>query len=318
MVYINDFNTYLKNRFGKKIYKISLNAGMSCPNRDGTIDTRGCIFCSKGGSGDFAGSSLDSITVQIEKGKKLVENKIKNDNSSQYIAYFQAYTNTYAPLAVLERIYMEAALNDDIAAISIATRPDCIDEEIVKLLYKIHKIKPVFIELGLQTSNPSTASYIRRGYDNHIFEQAVNHINKINTTICDPKDHIHIVVHMIIGLPNEDENDMLNTIKYINSFPIHGIKLQLLHVLTETDLADEYEKNKFKVLSMEEYTDILIKLLKNIRPEIVIHRMTGDGPKKLLIAPLWSGNKRNVLNYINKRLSSENIIQGELFLEQRR
>ena len=316
-MYINDLNSYLKNRFGKKIYKISLDAGMTCPNRDGTIDTRGCIFCSEGGSGDFAGSCSLSITEQINTGKTLVSKKIKNeDNTSQYIAYFQAYTNTYAPIDRLRTIYMEAATNKDIVAISIATRPDCIDAQIMDLIYEIHQIKPVFIELGLQTSNEESASFIRRGYTNKIFEDAINLITIYNDKL-HSSNPIHIVVHTIIGLPNEDYPVMLETIKYINQFPIHGIKLQLLHILTNTDLAKEYEKNPFKVLSLEEYTDILIKLLENLREDIVIHRMTGDGPKNILIAPEWSKNKRNVLNYINKQLTLRDTVQGRCYSQDK-
>ena len=316
-MYINDLNSYLKNRFGKKIYKISLDAGMTCPNRDGTIDTRGCIFCSEGGSGDFAGSCSLSITEQINTGKTLVSKMIKNeDNTGQYIAYFQAYTNTYAPIDRLRTIYMEAATNKDIVAISIATRPDCIDAQIMDLIYKIHQIKPVFIELGLQTSNEESASFIRRGYTNKIFEDAINLITIYNDKL-HSNNPIHIVVHTIIGLPNEDYPVMLETIKYINQFPIHGIKLQLLHILTNTDLAKEYEKNPFKVLSLEEYTDILIKLLENLREDIVIHRMTGDGPKNILIAPEWSKNKRNVLNYINKQLTLRDTVQGRCYSQDK-
>lgn len=316
-MYINDLNSYLKNRFEKKIYKISLDAGMTCPNRDGTIDTRGCIFCSEGGSGDFAASCSLSITEQINTGKTLVSKKIKNeDNTGQYIAYFQAYTNTYAPIDRLRTIYMEAATNKDIVAISIATRPDCIDAQIMDLIYEIHQIKPVFIELGLQTSNEESASFIRRGYTNKIFEDAINLITKYNDKL-HSNNPIHIVVHTIIGLPNEDYPVMLETIKYINQFPIHGIKLQLLHILTNTDLAKEYEKNLFKVLSLEEYTDILIKLLENLREDIVIHRMTGDGPKNILIAPEWSKNKRNVLNYINKQLTLRDTVQGRCYSQDK-
>ena len=316
-MYINDLNSYLKNRFGKKIYKISLDAGMTCPNRDGTIDTRGCIFCSEGGSGDFAASCSLSITEQINTGKTLVSKKIKNeDNTGQYIAYFQAYTNTYAPIDRLRTIYMEAATNKDIVAISIATRPDCIDAQIMDLIYEIHQIKPVFIELGLQTSNEESASFIRRGYTNKIFEDAINLITIYNDKL-HSNNPIHIVVHTIIGLPNEDYPVMLETIKYINQFPIHGIKLQLLHILTNTDLAKEYEKNPFKVLSLEEYTDILIKLLENLREDIVIHRMTGDGPKNILIAPEWSKNKRNVLNYINKQLTLRDTVQGRCYSQDK-
>lgn len=315
---VNSFNNYLQKRFGRKIYKISLDAGMTCPNRDGKISTGGCIFCSEGGSGDFACSRHNSITKQIEDGKRLVQQKMSNSPSDRrYIAYFQAYTNTYAPMEYLEKVYMEAALNDDIIAISIATRPDCLDKDIMELIYRVHHIKPVFIELGLQTSCEETARYIRRGYNNQVFEHAISLIHDINKKLPDAYSQIHIVVHMIIGLPGETYSHMEDTIHYINSFPIHGIKLQLLHVLKNTDLAKEYEKITFKVLSMEEYTDILIRLLENIRPDIVIHRMTGDGPKKILIAPQWSGNKRMVLNYINKRLSETDSSQGSLYHKHR-
>lgn len=310
---INTFNDYLKKRFGHKVYKISLDAGMTCPNRDGTIDTRGCIFCSEGGSGDFATSSRLSISDQISEGISLLGKKIKGCTDVSYIAYFQAYTNTYAPLCRLEQIYKLAASNEKICAISIATRPDCINEDIAELLYNIHLIKPVFIELGLQTSNEESAKYIRRGYENSVFERAVSLIDSINKRISSKDNHIHIIVHSIIGLPGETYDDMENTINYINTFPVHGIKLQLLHVLKNTDLAVEYEKKQFQVLSMEEYTDILIKLLLHIRPDIVIHRMTGDGPKKILIAPAWSGDKKRVLNYINKRIADTPMNQGCLY-----
>ena len=303
---INTFNNYITKRFGKKLYKVSLDAGMSCPNRDSTLDTRGCIFCSAGGSGDFAASRTLSITEQIEAGKELIKNKLKvTDNTPSYIAYFQAYTNTYAPVERLRHIYMEAALHKDIAAISIATRPDCIDQEIMALISEIHSIKPVFIELGLQTSNEATAKYIRRGYSNDVFEKCIKLIDTINASL--PTDNqIHIIVHTIIGLPWETYEDMAKTVRYINSFPIHGVKFQLLHILKGTDLAKDYEKNKFKVLSLEEYTDILIKLLLILREDIVVHRITGDGPKKLLIEPLWSGDKKRVLNYINNRIRETN------------
>lgn len=304
---INNFNNYIKKRFGRKLYKVSLDAGMSCPNRDGTLGTGGCIFCSAGGSGDFAASRTLSITEQIEAGKKLVSNKLNITDSLNglpcYIAYFQAYTNTYAPIDRLRQIYMEAASHNDIAAISIATRPDCIDSAVMALLVEINEIKPVFVELGLQTSNEASASYIRRGYTNQVFADCITLMDSFNKNLESP---IHIVVHTIIGLPNETYEDMENTIKYINSFPIHGIKFQLLHILKGTDLAKDYEKNPFKVLSLEEYTDILIRLLLILRKDIVVHRITGDGPKKLLIEPQWSGDKKRVLNYINHNIHKRN------------
>lgn len=298
-MYINQLNTYLKNKYGKKIYKLSLNAGLTCPNRDGLIDTRGCIFCSKGGSGDFAPNPKLSITEQIETAKELVSKKITN---GKYIAYFQAYTNTYGPYDKLKELYYEAISHPDIVALSIATRPDCIDEKICQLLLDLNEIKPVYIELGLQTSNQASATFIRRGYDNSCFEKAIHMLNKLN-----------IVVHIIIGLPHEEKSDIINTIKYINQFPIHGVKLQLLHILKDTDLYDYYLLNPFHILTLDEYGDLLIECIKHLRDDIVIHRLTGDGPKKLLVEPSYSANKKLVLNYINRRLKDEDVTQGSLF-----
>ena len=300
-MYINQLNNYLKNKYGEKIYKLSLNAGLTCPNRDGRLDTRGCIFCSKGGSGDFAANPTLSITEQIESAKTLVEKKIK---TGKYIAYFQAYSNTYGPYEKLRKIYYEAINHPDIVALSIATRPDCLDEQICQLLFKLNKIKPIYIELGLQTSNQTSAKFIRRGYDNSCFEQAVKMLNGLN-----------IVVHIIIGLPHEEKSDIINTIHYVNRFPIHGVKLQLLHILSDTDLYDYYLSNPFHILTLEEYGDLLIDCIKNLREDIVIHRLTGDGPKKLLVAPTYSTNKKLVLNYINKRLKDEDVTQGSLYTQ---
>lgn len=295
-MYINRLNDYYKSTFGDKIYKLSLDGGFTCPNRDGTIDTRGCIFCSAGGSGDFASSRTLSITEQIEEGKKLVSKKIKN---GKYIAYFQAYTNTYADVSYLRKIYTEAMMHPDIVAISIATRPDCIDQNIAALLYELNEIKPIYIELGLQTSNESTAAFIRRGYPNKTFEYAIELIKDLN-----------IVVHIILGLPFESIDDMVSSVRYINQFPINGVKLQLLHILHGTDLYNYYQKNPFKVLELEEYTDILCRCVTNLRRDIVIHRLTGDGPKKLLFAPTFSSDKKRVLNYINNQFSCRDIEQG--------
>ncbi len=282
-------NSYLKERFGTKVYKVSLDAGFTCPNRDGTIDTKGCIFCSKGGSGDFAEDKKLSITEQIDNGKKRVSNKITN---GKYIAYFQAFTNTYAPIEKLHKVYFEALEHPDIVALSIATRPDCLDEHVLNLLNEINKIKPVFIELGLQTSHENTAEYIRRGYRNEVYEQAVKNLHLIG---------INVVTHIILGLPYETEEDMLNSVKYVCNFT-DGIKLQLLHVIKDTDLATEFRENKFEVLSFDKYIDLVVKCVKIIPDNIVIHRLTGDGPKKDLIAPLWSADKKKVLNAINKKL----------------
>lgn len=284
------FNKYLKDKFGQKVYKISLDGGFTCPNRDGKAGTRGCIFCSKGGSGDFAESREMSITEQIENGKKKVEKKIK---SGKYIAYFQAFTNTYAPVETLRQKYEEAINHPDIVALSIATRPDCLGDDVLRLLDEMNKIKPVFIELGLQTIHQKSAKYIRRGYDLSVYDKAVRDLKKIG---------VNVVVHVILGLPNESENDMLETVKYVCESGANGIKLQLLHVIDGTDLANDYEKGLFKTLEFDEYVNLIVKCVKIIPKDIVIHRLTGDGAKKDLIAPLWSADKKRVLNAINKAL----------------
>ena len=282
------FNQYLKNTFGFKVYKISINAGFTCPNRDGTLGTRGCIFCSRGGSGDFAESSLLSVTEQIESGKLRVAKKIK---SGKYIAYFQAFTNTYAPVDVLAEKYYEAINHPDIVGISIATRPDCLGEEVLTLLSEINKIKPVFVELGLQTIHEKTAEYIRRGYPLSVYDAAIRALKNAG---------INTVVHLIIGLPNESREDMLKSVEYVCKSGADGIKLQLLHILKGTDLANDYLSGKFEALSMEEYLSIIKDCIKIIPKNVVIHRLTGDGPKKDLIAPLWSADKKSVLNALNR------------------
>lgn len=285
-------NNYLKERFGEKVYKIALNGGFTCPNRDGTIDTRGCIFCSKGGSGDFAESPDLTITEQIENGKKRLEKKIKN---GKYIAYFQAFTNTYAPVERLRTIYEEAINNPDIVALSIGTRPDCLGDNVLALLDELNKIKPIFVELGLQTINEDTARYIRRGYTLEVYDKAVADLHKIG---------INVVTHIILGLPNESKEDMLNSVKYACKVT-DGIKLQLLHILKGTDLAKDYEQGKFEVLTLEQYTEIIKECVQIIPENVVIHRLTGDGAKKDLIAPLWSADKKTVLNTINRALKDE-------------
>ncbi len=285
-------NNYLKERFGEKVYKIALNGGFTCPNRDGTIDTRGCIFCSKGGSGDFAESPDLTITEQIENGKKRLEKKIKN---GKYIAYFQAFTNTYAPVERLRKIYEEAINNPDIVALSIGTRPDCLGDDVLALLDELNKIKPIFVELVLQTINEDTAKYIRRGYTLEVYDKAVADLHKIG---------INVVTHIILGLPNESKEDMLNSVKYACKVT-DGIKLQLLHILKGTDLAKDYEQGKFEVLTLEQYTEIIKECVQIIPENVVIHRLTGDGAKKDLIAPLWSADKKTVLNTINRALKDE-------------
>lgn len=285
-------NNYLKERFGEKVYKIALNGGFTCPNRDGTIDTRGCIFCSKGGSGDFAESPDLTITEQIENGKKRLEKKIKN---GKYIAYFQAFTNTYAPVERLRTIYEEAINHPDIVALSIGTRPDCLGDDILALLDELNKIKPIFVELGLQTINEQTAKYIRRGYTLEVYDKAVADLHKIG---------INVVTHIILGLPNESKEDMLKSVEYACTVT-DGIKLQLLHILKGTDLAKDYEQGKFEVLTLEQYTEIIKECVQIIPENVVIHRLTGDGAKKYLIAPLWSADKKTVLNTINRALIDE-------------
>ena len=294
---------HLKEIYGEKLYKVSLNGGLSCPNRDGTLGSRGCIFCSSGGSGDFAASSALSITEQLRYGKELVK---KKHTGHGHIAYFQAYTNTYAPVNRLRSMFLEAILDPDVKILSIATRPDCLDEEVLDLLEELNRIKPVWIELGLQTIHPESADFIRRGYELPVFEQAVLELSRRK---------IEIIVHVILFLPGETPSKMLDTIRYLNTFPINGIKLQLLHILKYTDLADYYAVHPFPVPSMEEYFQVLGSCILNLRPDMVIHRLTGDGPKSLLIAPLWTGNKRLVLNSMQKYLKDEDIWQGKCYTD---
>lgn len=297
----HSFDYMLKERFGEKIYKVALDAGMTCPNRDGTLGSRGCIFCSAGGSGDFAGSRQDSITQQIEKQVASIRQK---RGVAKFIAYFQAYTNTYAPVDYLRKIYTEAISHPDIVAISIGTRPDCLGEDILQLLDELNQKKPVWVELGLQTIHETTARYIRRGYPLSCFEQAVSELRKRN---------LDVIVHTILGLPGESKNDILSTIEYLNHRDIQGIKLQLLHVLKGTDLAEDYLAGKFQVYSMEEYLELVIDCLEHLNPEIVIHRLTGDGPKDLLIAPLWSSAKRTVLNTLHRECKLRHAFQGKQY-----
>ncbi len=297
----HSFDYMLKERFGEKIYKAALDAGMTCPNRDGTLGSRGCIFCSAGGSGDFAGSRQDSITQQIEKQAASIRQK---RGVAKFIAYFQAYTNTYAPVDYLRKIYTEAISHPDIVAISIGTRPDCLGEDILQLLDELNQKKPVWVELGLQTIHETTARYIRRGYPLSCFEQAVSELRKRN---------LDVIVHTILGLPGESKNDILSTIEYLNHRDIQGIKLQLLHVLKGTDLAEDYLAGKFQVYSMEEYLELVIDCLEHLNPEIVIHRLTGDGPKDLLIAPLWSSAKRTVLNTLHRECKLRHAFQGKQY-----
>ncbi|SNU06079.1 hypothetical protein SAMN06297422_10618 [Lachnospiraceae bacterium] len=299
-------NSYLQERFHKKIYKIAINGGFTCPNRDGTIDTRGCIFCSGYGSGDFAESPELSVTEQIERGKERIISKMPkstangradevavNDGNGRYIAYFQAFTNTYAPVERLRALYSEAINHPDIVAISIGTRPDCLPEEVLVLLDELNHIKPVWVELGLQTIHKKSADYIRRGYELPVYDRAVAELRNRG---------IEVITHVILGLPGETREEMLETVDYVGRSGIQGIKLQLLHVIEGTDLAEDYRNGLFECMSMEEYVDLIYDCIKILPDDIVIHRMTGDGAKKTLVAPLWSADKKKVLNALNHRL----------------
>ena len=293
----NALNDYLKARFGKKMYKLAVDGGFSCPNRDGTKGTGGCIFCSVSGSGDFAEHGKD-IKVQLENARKRIENKLPPDCG--FIAYFQSFTNTYAPVEILRSLFESALDTEGIDALSVATRPDCINEENVRLLSELNAKKPVFVELGLQTSNEDTARYINRCYPNSDFTKAVRLLRE---------NGLEIIVHMIIGLPGETENDILNTVKFISSHDVQGVKLQLLHVLKSTRLAE----TGFTPLEKDEYYELLGKCLEHLRPDIIIHRLTGDGDKRQLIAPLWSGDKHRVLNGFMRYMDEHDIIQGSKY-----
>lgn len=284
-------NEYLKGTYGVKMYKLALNGGMNCPNRDGLIDTRGCIFCSVGGSGDFACTNVDDA-------KKLISNKYTGNN---FIAYFQSYTNTYADVSYLRNIFMPVINNPDVKILSIATRPDCLDDSVITLLDELNKIKPVWIELGLQTIHKKTSDYIRRGYELDIFTDAVKRLNNSD---------IKVIVHMILGLPGESDEMMLDTARFIANSGAWGIKLQLLHVLKGTDLADDYNNHLFETMTMDNYIRLIGRIIELLPPDMVIHRLTGDGPKKILIAPLWSADKKRVHNSLMQYFTNNNIIQG--------
>jgi len=292
----------MKRRFGEKVYKISLEGGMTCPNRDGTLGTRGCIFCSGSGSGDFAAKRCGSITEQINNA--IIGISSRKQVGHKFIAYFQSFTNTYAPVSVLRPMYEEAISHPDVVMLSIGTRPDCLPNEILDLLAECNKRKPVIIELGLQTIHETSAKYIRRGYSLDVYDTAVESLKQRN---------IEVVTHVIAGLPFETKEDFLSTISYVGNAGSDGIKLQLLHVLKGTDLAHEYENGVFDVLTKEEYLEWLQEALALLPKDIVIHRLTGDGPKDLLIAPTWSSRKREVLNDLHKKLKENQVYQGKQF-----
>ena len=290
----------MKHRFGEKVYKISLDGGLTCPNRDGTLDTRGCIFCSGSGSGDFAAPRCSSVTAQITQGIEGI--KKRKQVGRKFIAYFQSFTNTYAPVSYLEPLYKEALAHPDVVMLSIATRPDCLPPDVLHLLAECNRIKPVIVELGLQTSSEATAQFIRRGYPLSVYEDAVTKLKGLG---------IEVVTHVIAGLPGETKQDFYNTLSHVAACHSDGIKIQLLHILKGTDLAALYESGQCTVLTQEEYIDLVLHSIALLPPEMTIHRLTGDGPKELLLAPLWSSRKREVLNEIHKQLKQQNIWQGK-------
>ena len=290
MITLND---YYRNRFGCKVYKLSIDAGFTCPNRDGTLDTRGCIFCSAYGGGEFAEGSCESVMMQLEKAKKRVAAKNKD---GKYIAYFQSFTNTYAPVERLRQLYTAALAPEDIVGLSIGTRPDCLEEEIVSLLSQINQLKPVSVELGLQTIHAATAQYIRRGYGNEAYFDAVRRLKAAG---------LNVVTHIILGLPGETLEMAVKTTQAAVAAGTDGVKFHLLHVLQNTDLAKEYADGKFRCLELEEYARWLDACLEVLPEDIVVHRITGDGAKRDLIAPLWSSDKKRVLNYLNRNLKNK-------------
>lgn len=297
-------NNYLRNRFGTKVFRISLNAGLSCPNRDKSPNNIGCLYCSSNLSGDFAGKKEDSFTNQFHSIKKVMENKW---HDGLYIAYLQAGSNTYASIETLRKIYNEViSLDEKIVVLSIATRPDCINEEIVTLLNEISKKVELWIELGFQTANDIIKDKLNIGYNNSNFEYSMRLLNDNN---------IPVIVHIINGLPEDTEDGMINTIKYLNQFKISGIKIHMLHILKNTPLGDIYLNKPFKVLSKDEFIDISVKQLRLLNPNVVVHRITGDPDKENLIEPTWVLKKFVVLNDIDKLMRKENYYQGDLWEE---
>ena len=291
----------LKRQFGQKIYKVSLDGGMSCPNRDGTVGTGGCTFCSQGGSGEFAVGRTGSPDVweQIEQAKTRVHRKISGEG--KYIAYFQSYTNTYAPVDYLRTLFERAITHPDIVALSVGTRPDCLGDEVVALLKELNRQKPVWVELGLQTIHEKTAERIHRGYRLEVFEDAYRRLKEAGLTV---------VVHVILGLPGETKEEMLETVDYLGKIPVDGIKLQLLHILKGSQMAAEYEKNPFSLMELEEYLDLILTCVARLPQSVVIHRLSGDGAKTLLIGPAWSANKKLVLNRMMQKFRENGIFQG--------
>ena len=299
-MYYYSLNEYLKQTFGEKVYKISLDGGMTCPNRDGTCGARGCIFCSSGGSGEFSADRNLSITEQIAQAKRRIRAKT---DCRKFIAYFQPFTNTYAPVDYLRGIFTEAIAGEEIVALSVATRPDCLSREVLGLLSELNAVKPVWVELGLQPIHESTADYIRRGYPLSVYDEAVRNLKAIG---------MKVITHVILGLPGETREMMLRTLSYAGERS-DGVKLQLLHMLKGTDLLPDYEAGKVPVMSLEQYADLLCDAVEALPRNVVIHRLTGDGDKKLLIAPLWSGDKKRVLNTIQRTFHERNVEQGRKY-----
>lgn len=306
-------DAWCRNTYRHKCYKVALNAHMSCPNRDGTLDTRGCLFCSAGGSGDFAvdlpsrRDRTEDIAPQLEQGIRLIENKLADPENTRIIAYFQAYTNTYAPLPYLERVYSAALDSPRVCGLSIATRPDCLPDQVLDLLVCLRKRFPgkfIWIELGLQTVHEDTALLIRRGYRLPCFQDAAERLSQAD---------IPFITHVILGLPGESPDRTLETVDYLNRIRPFGVKLQLLHVLEGTDLAGYYREGRLTLLTKEAYLDLLIRCIETLSPDIVLHRVTGDGPGKLLIAPAWSRNKRDVLNSLHALMRRRASFQGRLW-----
>lgn len=301
MEHYRSVSAYLLERFGHKIYKLALSGGFTCPNRDGTLGSRGCIFCSGSGSGDFASPVDDDIYAAVEEAKKRVAAKAPG---AKYIAYFQSFTATYAPVRRLERLFTAAIMHPDVEILSVATRPDCLSEETVALLSRLNRIKPVWVELGLQTIHEQTARYIRRGYALNVFDDAVSRLKAAG---------LEVIVHMILGLPGESAEMIYDTAEYIGRSGADGVKFQLLHVLRGTDLAEDYAAGKFTLPDREQYITLLEDCIRRIPPEMIVHRITGDGSKRDLIAPAWSADKKSVLNAINCAFDRDGLRQGELF-----
>ena len=301
-VYIRSLNAALRERFGEKTYKLALDGGFTCPTRDGTLDTRGCIFCS-GGSGAFSAAVGGGVHAAIEAAKTRVADK----GGKKFIAYYQSYTGTYAPLDRLRALYTETLSHPDVVALSIGTRPDCLPDEVIALLKELNAVKPVWVELGLQTVHEATASYIRRGYPLAVYDDALRRLRQAG---------LEVVVHMILGLPGETPEMMVQTARYIGQSGATGIKFQLLHVLEGTDLAADFQNGRFSVLSQEEYIRVLEACVEAIPPDLVIHRLTGDGAKRELIAPLWSADKKAVLNAIRRAFERDRVTQGKQFIRE--